>query len=158
MQGVNYTCPECGQQIDVGSLQRPGGIGGGLYCPHCQARVHISFAYGRTVAVVSLVLALAILRLLHVTLGLVFIIGTILIWVPLSMFLNLWTTRLRSPTLKKWKPRRRTFFEWLYDRDAPQDIFGKNPKSRGKASGRLHLAKRLGLRETRYRGRRKSAG
>jgi uncharacterized protein (UPF0212 family) len=129
MQVVTYTCPECGQKIDIASLQRPGGTGGGMYCPHCQARVHISFAYGRIVAIVSLLLALAILRLLHVTLGLVFIIGTILVWVPLSMFLNLWTTGLRSPTIKKWKPRRRTFFEWLYDRDAPQDIFGKNPKS-----------------------------
>jgi hypothetical protein len=28
-----------------------------------------------------------------------------------------------------WKPRRRTFFEWFYDRDAPQDIFGKRPGS-----------------------------
>jgi hypothetical protein len=100
-----------------------------LYCPHCQARVHISFAYGRMVAIVSLLLALAILRLLHVAVGLWFIIGAVLIWIPLSMFFNLWTTGFRPPTLKKRKPRRRTFFEWLYDRDAPQDIFGKRPGS-----------------------------
>jgi hypothetical protein len=129
MQVVKYTCPECGRNIDIASLQRPGGTGGGMYCPHCQAQVHISFAYSRIVAVVSLLLALAILRLLHVTLGLGFIFGTILLWIPLSMFLNLWTTNLRPHTLKKWKPRRRSFFEWLYDRDAPQDIFGKRPGS-----------------------------
>jgi|SRR5580658_2669204 hypothetical protein len=129
MQAVTYACPGCGQQIDIASLQRPGGMGGGLYCPHCQERVDISLPYGRIVAVVSLLLALTILRLLQVAVGLWFVIGTILLWIPISMFLNLWTTGLRPPTLKKWKPRRRSFFEWLYDRDAPQDIFGSHPKS-----------------------------
>src|SRR5580693_1912055 len=101
MQAVTYACPGCGQQIDIASLQRTGGVGGGLYCPKCQEHVHISFAYGRIVAVVSLLLALAILRLLHVAVGLWFIIGTVLIWIPLSMFLNLWTTGFRPPKLKK---------------------------------------------------------
>jgi uncharacterized protein (UPF0212 family) len=129
MQAVTYACPGCGQQIEIASLQRPGGIAGGLYCPNCQEHVHISFAYGRIVAVLSLLLALAILRLFHVSTALGFVVGTFLLWIPLSLYLNAWSTRLRPAKLTKWKPRRRTFFEWLYDRDTPQDIFGNHPKS-----------------------------
>jgi len=128
MQAVTFICPACGQQIDVASLRSPGGMGAGLYCPKCQERVHISFAYGRVVAVVSLLLALAILRLFHVSTALGFVVGTLLLWIPISLYLNALSTRLRPAKLTKWKPRRRTFFEWLYDRDAPQDIFGKRPK------------------------------
>jgi hypothetical protein len=31
-------------------------------------------------------------------------------------------------TLKKRKPRIRTFFEWLYDREKPPEIFGKDKR------------------------------
>jgi hypothetical protein len=29
------------------------------------------------------------------------------------------------PTLKRWKERRKTFFEWLYDRDSLKDLFSR---------------------------------
>jgi hypothetical protein len=54
-----------------------------------------------------------------------FVIGTILVWIPVSMSLNFALMRVKPLTLKKWKPRRRTFFEWLYDRDAPPEMFDK---------------------------------
>jgi len=41
------------------------------------------------------------------------------------MSLNFALMRVKPLTLKKWKPRRRTFFEWLYDRDAPPEMFDK---------------------------------
>ena len=45
------------------------------------------------------------------------ILGTALLWIPLSLFLNTYFARFKPPVLKAWKPRRRSFFEWLYDRD-----------------------------------------
>jgi len=90
----------------------------------------VSFAYGGIVAVVSLLIAIGALALSHVRSIVGFIIGIILIWIPLSLCLNAHSVRYKPPTLKKWKVRRktgrrRTFFEWLYDRDAPRDIFDK---------------------------------
>jgi len=53
-----------------------------------------------------------------------FIVGTVMLWVPISMFMNIYSTRFNRATLKKWKPRtRRTFFEWLSERDKPPQMF-----------------------------------
>ena len=126
---MTYKCPACGEEFHVDALQQPAGIGGGSYCPKCHERVYVSIPYGRAVAFISLLIALGILLLLHVRAILGLIIGTLLIWIPLSLFLNVCSTRLKPPFLKKWKARRhrtrRTFFEWLYDRAAPSELFGK---------------------------------
>jgi len=127
---VRYECPWCGEEFDSTALQRPGGIGGGMYCPVCQERVHLSLPYGAAVAVASLFISAGVLALAHVRNVIGFIVGMALIWVPLSMSINVWSTRLKPPVLKKWKSRSaRTFFEWLYERDAPQDLFDKRPRS-----------------------------
>jgi hypothetical protein len=59
--------------------------------------------------------------------GIVF--GTVLIWVPLSLFLNAITFRYKAPILRKWEPRKerhyRSFFQWLYERDRPPETFNK---------------------------------
>jgi DNA-directed RNA polymerase subunit RPC12/RpoP len=122
---MTYKCPTCGHEFDASALQHPAGMGGGLYCPKCQERVYVSMPYGRAVALISLVISAALLAVLNVKNIVAFVIGTALIWIPVSMFLNLWSTRLKPPSLKKWKQRRRTFFEWLYDKDEPRDLFGK---------------------------------
>jgi hypothetical protein len=125
---VRYKCPSCGAEFDPGELRKPGGVGGGLYCPACQERVHVSLPYGTAVAVISLLISGGALALAHVRNLIGFVVGTALIWIPVSMFINLWSTRLKPPVLKKWKPRRtRTFFEWLYERNAPEDLFDKKP-------------------------------
>lgn len=120
-----YECPICGESFARGELQQPAGIGGGSYCPKCQGRVYVSFAYGGWVALGSLLIAFGILALMHVTAILGLIVGTVLIWIPLSLFLNIVSVRYRPPTLKRWKERRRTFFEWLYERDGPQSLIDK---------------------------------
>lgn len=125
---VTYECPICGHSFAVTDLQQPGGVGGGSYCPNCQERVYVSFAYGGWIAVISFFLALAALALLHVRTILGFVIGAIFIWVPLSLFLNVASSRYRPPTLRKWKQRRRTFFEWLYDRDSVPELIDKRGK------------------------------
>jgi len=78
------------------------------------------------VAVISLLAAIGLLALFHVTSIIGFAVGIILIWIPLSLFLNVMSVRYKPPTLKKWKERRKTFYEWLYDRDAPRDLFDKH--------------------------------
>ena len=128
---MTYRCPWCGHNFDASELQQPAGIGGGSYCPKCQNRVYLSFAYQRTSALISLLIAVGILALLHTRNVLGFLIGAILIWIPVSMFLNVMSSRYRAPKLKRWKPRRRrTFFEWLYERDEPPELF--DTKSRPK--------------------------
>ncbi len=125
---MSYKCPACGEEFDASALQQPAGVGGGSYCPRCHERVYVSFPYGGPVALVSLSMAVGSLALLHVRTVLGFMIGTVAIWIPASLLLNVWTTRLKPPTLKKWKQRRKTFFEWLYEKDAPQDLIDKHPR------------------------------
>ena len=85
------------------------------------------YSYGRLVAIVSLLIAIGTLVLLHVRSIVMFAVGIVLIWVPLSLYLKLASARYWPPTLKRWEERRRrTFFEWLYDRDAPRDMFDKH--------------------------------
>lgn len=118
-------CPICGQDLALADLQQPGGIGGGTYCPKCQGRVRISFPYRSLVALVSVLIALGTLALAHVSTIIGYVIGAVLIWIPLSLALNAATVRFKAPTLKKWKQRRRTFFEWLYERDSPPELIDK---------------------------------
>ena len=122
---MTYKCPTCGHEFDASALQHPAGMGGGLYCPKCQERVNVSMPYGRAVALISLVISVALLELLNVKNIVAFVIGTALIWIPVSMFLNAWSARLKPPYLKKWKAGRRSLFQWLYDKDEPRDLFGK---------------------------------
>ena len=120
-----YRCPFCDHDFDAVELRQPAGLGGGSYCPKCQERVRISFPYGGLVAFVSVLIAIGILALAHVRTIFGYVIGTVLIWIPLSLALNAATVRFKVPTLKKWKQRRRTFFEWLYERDTPPELIDK---------------------------------
>jgi hypothetical protein len=94
-----------------------------MYCPKCQARLYFSFPYSALAAVLSLLLAIAALWVIRVTSLVWFTVGTLVLWVPISMFVKIYFTRFKPAALKKWKPRRRTFFEWLYDRDKPPEMF-----------------------------------
>jgi DNA-directed RNA polymerase subunit RPC12/RpoP len=132
-RGLNYKCPICGHQFDAAALKRPTGITGASYCPNCDGRVRIFLPYARFVAAFSFLIALSILRILHVRTILAYMVDSILIWIPVSLFLNALSTRYKPAVLKKLiprAPRRRTFFEWLYERDqirAPE-MFDKDKK------------------------------
>jgi hypothetical protein len=113
-----YVCPACGEALEPAELQQPAGIGGGTYCPKCGERVYVSSPYPKLVAVLSLLLAVGTLLLMRVTSGIWFVAGTLVLWLPISLFLNLYSTQFKRSILKKWQPRkRRTFFEWFYERD-----------------------------------------
>src|ERR1700730_294060 len=126
-----YVCPACGEALEPAELQQPAGIGGGTYCPKCGERVCVSSRYPKLVQVLSLLLAVGTLLLMRVTSVIWFVAGTLVLWLPISLFLNLYSTQFKRSILKKWQPRkRRTFFEWLYERDqirAPK-MFDKDKK------------------------------
>jgi hypothetical protein len=77
--------------------------------------------YGKYVAVVALLIACAALAVMHVKSILGIAIGIALIWVPLSMYLNVLSFRYKPPMLKKWEPPKerhyRSFLEWMYERN-----------------------------------------
>jgi len=115
---MTYHCPICGSDFDSVDLRQPAGITGGSYCPKCQERVQVYFPYSRVVAAVSLLLAIGTLSVMRLTSVFWFVAGTAVLWVPISLFLKLYSTRFKPPRLKKWLPRKhKTFFEWLYERD-----------------------------------------
>ena len=115
---ITYSCPNCGCGLDPADLQQPAGIGGGTYCPKCQTRVSVAFPYPKLVAIVSLLFAIGFLLFVRVKSMLWLAAGTVMLAIPISLFLNMYSTRFKPATLKNWKPRTyKTFFEWLYERD-----------------------------------------
>lgn len=122
-----YDCPICAGTFEGTEVQQPAGVGGGTYCPRCQGRIRMSFPYGWLVALISLFLAGGVMALVRVQSMSWFVVGTAVLWIPISLFLNVWSTRFRPATFKAWKERRRTLFEWLYERDSTPRLFDKKP-------------------------------
>ena len=129
---MTYRCPICLIDFDSAAILQPSGVSGPSYRPNCQGRVRVILPYGKYAAIIALLLAWTVLAFMHVRslFGIVF--GTVLIWIPLSLFLNAITFRYKAPILKKWEPRKerkgrhyRSLFEWLYERDKPPDMFNK---------------------------------
>ena len=100
---------------------------GGSFCPHCHERFAIS-GPSKVVAIASLTIAVGILALVGVRSIIGLVLGSALLWVPVSLFLNAAAARRKGVVLRKWKPRRRTFFEWLYERDSTPELFDKKPR------------------------------
>lgn len=122
---MTFKCPYCEKEFGATELRQPAGAARGSYCPYCQQRVRVFFPYGGLAAVASLLVAIGVLVLFHVTSISLAMIGLVVIWVPLSLYMKFASVRYGPPILKPWKERRRTFFEWLYDRNSPRDIFDK---------------------------------
>src|SRR6266568_7129488 len=104
METVLLKCPICGNPVDPASLKTAWGTGGGFECPVCKKLVRYTNPYGRIVAVISLLLAVGILKLAGVHSVTGFVVGSILLWIPISLFLNRASVRIKAPTLKPWKP------------------------------------------------------
>lgn len=79
--------------------------------------MRLSFPYGWHAVVLSIALAYGGLIVFHVRSVVWLIVGTALLCIPISLFLNTYFARFKPPVLKRWKPSRRSFFEWLYERD-----------------------------------------
>jgi hypothetical protein len=100
---------------------------GGSFCPLCKERFSIS-GPSEAVAIASLIVALGILVVVGVRSIIGLVVGSALLWVPVSLVLNLAAVRRRGVALRKWKPRKRTFFEWLYERDSTPELFDKKQR------------------------------
>jgi hypothetical protein len=114
-------CPTCASSFDLAARERPGGMTGGSFCPQCHARFAIP-GPSKTVAIASLIMALGTLTLAGVRSIVGLVVGAALLWVPISLFFYAASMRRQGVVIgkwkiRKWKPRRRTFFEWLYERD-----------------------------------------
>ena len=120
-------CPTCGNSFDLAARERPGGISGGSFCPRCHERFAFS-GPSKTVVIASVIIAMGILALVGVRSMIGFVLGSALLWVPISLFLNVAAMRRKAVVLRKWKPRRRTFFEWLYERDSTPELFDKKQR------------------------------
>jgi len=120
-------CPTCGISFDLVTRERPGGVSGGSFCPHCHERFAIT-GPGKPVAIAALIIALGSLALVGVRSIIGLVLGSAVLWIPISLFLGAAAMRTKGVVLKKWKPRRRTFFEWLYERDSTPDLFDKRPR------------------------------
>ena len=93
---------------------------GGSFCPQCHGRFALP-GLSKTVALVSLIIALGTLALAGVRSIVGLVVGAALLSVPISLFFYVARMRRKGVVLGKWeprqqKPRRRTFFEWLYER------------------------------------------
>ena len=102
---MRLRCPICNKEIDSTALRMEWGPGGGYRCPSCQGLVRYCPPYLGLNAVVSLLIALAIL----ITLG-VRTIGTLLalsalIWYPVPLLVNVAASRIKPPTLKRRRDR-----------------------------------------------------
>jgi hypothetical protein len=125
---MGLQCPTYGNSFDWATRERLGGIAGGSYCPHCHERFGLVYPHGKAVALASLAIALGALALLGVRSILDFVIGSVLLWIPISLFLNVAILRRKGFVTRKWKPRRRTFFEWMYERDSTPELFDRRPR------------------------------
>ena len=115
---MRYRCPHCGEELELSDLQQTAGFAGGLYCPNCQERITLSYPYSKLVAVISLLLAIGFLIIMRVRSVPWFAVGIVILWIPISLFLNFYSTKYKLPALEKWKERKhKTFFEWLYEHD-----------------------------------------
>jgi hypothetical protein len=104
-----------------------GGIGTGFYCPECHERFVIPGPSG-AVAINSLLIAAGVLAVVGDRSIIGFILGSVALWFPISLFLNAAEMRRKGVVLRKWKSRRRTFFEWMYERDSTPELFNKKER------------------------------
>src|SRR5271168_4413238 len=116
-----YPCPYCEHSLQQIDLEQPAGLTGGMYCPKCHGRVYLTTGLGKYVAAASFAIGFTLLWLFHVRSIATLIIGTVVLALPISLFLNFESARFRPVTLRKWREREsRTFFEWLYERNSPR--------------------------------------
>jgi hypothetical protein len=124
---VLVQCPTCGKSFELATSERPGGVTGGSFCPNCHEQFDIS-GPTKAVAIVSFLIAVGVLALAGVRSIIGLVVGSVLLWLPISLFLDVAMTRSSGVVLRKRKPRRRTFFEWLYERDSTPELFNKKPR------------------------------
>ncbi len=125
-------CPLCDGSVDTSELQRLPGTAGGLECPRCGKvfRFHQPYLVLRTV--ISISISVGILWIAGVRNIPIFLVGTFILWIPISLVLNAYLILVIPLVLVPYKPRNRirskTFVELANERNATIELFEKKQK------------------------------
>jgi hypothetical protein len=125
-------CPLCHESVDTSELKRLPGTAGGLECPRCGKvfRFHQPYLVLRTAISVSI--SAGILWIAGVRNIPILLVGTFILWIPISLVFNAYLVHVIPLVLVPYKPRNRirskTFVELANERNATIELFEKKPK------------------------------
>lgn len=124
---MTLCCPLCGKALETGELTVQPGTRGGFACPRCGKLLHFSQSHPYLRASISLLISATLLYFAGVRTPFTFILGTLILWVPISLLFNAYCVRIMPLGLKPWKvPREsRTVIQRLNERSSPVELFGK---------------------------------
>jgi len=124
-------CPLCKTFVDTANLTPIPSSGGGRTCPNCNGAVRYTQPYRVLRVAASAVIAAGIVRVAGVRNLPTFCITTLILWVPVSLFLNAYLIHYIPLVLVPWKPRlhTKTIYESANERNATIELFD-NKKER----------------------------
>jgi len=124
-------CPLCKTFVDTANLTPIPSSGGGRTCPNCNGAVRYTQPYRVLRVAASAVIAAGIVRVAGVRNLPTFCITTLILWVPVSLFLNAYLIHYIPLVLVPWKQRlhTKTIYESANERNATIELFD-NKKER----------------------------
>ena len=129
---MTLRCPLCDGSVDTFELQRLPGTAGGLECPRCGKALRFYQPYLVLRTAISVSISAAILWIAGVRNVPILLVGTFILWIPISLVLNASFVRFIPLTLAPYKPRNRirskTLVELANERNATIELFEKKKK------------------------------
>jgi hypothetical protein len=129
---VILRCPLCDGAVDTSELQRLPGTAGGLECPNCGKALRFHQPYLALRTAISVSISAAILWIAGVRNVPIFLAGTFILWIPISLVLNAYLIHVFPLVLVAYKPRNRTrsktLVELANERNATIELFEKKQK------------------------------
>ena len=130
---MELVCPSCNAHFDRSELKKVEGKLG-LFCPSCNEHLAMFVPNKGRNFLISLAIAVSILVIVHVTSVFWFMMGSILISLLISSWMDIATLQKSPPVLKKWKERRKSpppawadkgLAKWVFRRNPPQELFDR---------------------------------
>lgn len=118
-------CPLCKSFVDTSNLTPIPNGGGGTTCPNCKAAVRFAQPYRLLRIAASGLIAVTIVRVAGVRNLPIFCIAALILWIPVSLFLNAYLVHYIPLSLVPWKPRHRTktIYEITNEKNATIELF-----------------------------------
>jgi len=104
-------CPHCRNGVEVSSLKRQDGTGGGRECHSCKGMVRFSQPHTFFRRTIALVISALLTLIIGIRNPLTILLVAILLWVPMSIPVNMYSVYLMPLSLKPWKPRGKKPFD-----------------------------------------------
>jgi hypothetical protein len=125
-------CPLCDEPVDTSELHRLPGTAGGLECPKCGKAFRFHQPYLALRTAISVSISAAILSIAGVRNVPIFLVGTFILWIPISLVFNAYLIHVIPLELVPYKPRNRirskTLVELANERNATIELFEKKQK------------------------------